>query len=533
MNSSTAPRSLQLFASLALASSALLHAQTVAIDPAKLAKVATVSPMFQGYNIEMVEITGGRFWAPYKQQGKPQADDASKASVPTGMDPSLYRYRQPIDLSNLKLRKLAAALGPAYVRVSGTWANSTWFYDSIVYASTPKTPPEGFGGILTRRQWKGVLDFTRAVSGGLVTSFAVSTGVRDANGVWTPVEARKILSFTQAVGVPIVAAEMFNEPSFASIGGAPKGYDAAAYGRDFKVFHDFISKAAPKTIVLGPGSVGEPGFATPLLTLKTPDMMAASGPGLDAFSYHFYGGASQRCLRPGTKPQVTIDSALSDEWLSLTNRDEAFYAKMRDQYLPGKPLWLTETGEAACGGDPWATTFIDSFRYLNQLGTLAKHNVQAVIHNTLAASDYALLDEDTLNPRPNYWAALLWRRLMGTVVLDADPKAAPSGTPSTPGLYLYAHCLRNHSGGVALLAINASKENAAQLTLPKASERYVLASDNLTSSQVSLNGVDLALTPQGNLPTLVGTPTQAGKVTLEPTTIAFFTMEGAGNPACR
>ena len=33
----------------------------------------------------------------------------------------------PIDLTNARLRKLAAALGPAYVRVSGTWANTTYF----------------------------------------------------------------------------------------------------------------------------------------------------------------------------------------------------------------------------------------------------------------------------------------------------------------------------------------------------------------------------------------------------------------------
>jgi len=26
------------------------------------------------------------------------------------------------------------------------------------------------------------------------------------------------------------------------------------------------------------------------------------------------------------------------------------------------------------------------------------------MHNTLAASDYGLLDEKTLMPRPNYWA---------------------------------------------------------------------------------------------------------------------------------
>ena len=42
------------------------------------------------------------------------------------MNPDLYEYRPPIDLTNARLRKLAAALGPAYVRVSGTWANTTY-----------------------------------------------------------------------------------------------------------------------------------------------------------------------------------------------------------------------------------------------------------------------------------------------------------------------------------------------------------------------------------------------------------------------
>ena len=108
----------------------------------------------------------------------------------------------------------------------------------------------------------------------------------------------------------------------------------------------------------------------------------------------------------------------------------------------------------------WAADFIDSFRYLNQLGTLARRGVQVVIHNTLAASDYALIDEATLRPRPNYWSAVLWRRLMGTTVLDVG--AAP-----TSSLHLYAHCLRGKPGGVALLAINADRSKAQNLTLPR------------------------------------------------------------------
>ncbi|CAM5491027.1 hypothetical protein [Rhodanobacter lindaniclasticus] len=58
-----------------------------------------------------------------------------------------------------RLRKLAAALGPAYVRVSGTWANSAFFADT---ATPPSTAPKGFDGVLSRTDWSHVLDFALA-----------------------------------------------------------------------------------------------------------------------------------------------------------------------------------------------------------------------------------------------------------------------------------------------------------------------------------------------------------------------------------
>ena len=170
-------------------------------------------------------------------------------------------------------------------------------------------------------------------------------------------------------------------------------------------------------MILGPGSVGEGGaLALPAgKSLKTEDLLKATGPVFDAFSYHFYGAVSKRCASMGAEATTTEDTALSDEWLSRTNTVEEFYAALRDRFEPGKPMWITETADAACGGNPWASTFLDTFRYLNQLGSMAQRGVQVVMHNTLDASDYGLLDENTLAPRPNYWGALLWRKLMGAL----------------------------------------------------------------------------------------------------------------------
>lgn len=487
-------------------------AEAPSISPSSMPRIGAVDERLQSYNIEMIEVTGGRFWKPYRSKldARPAQPPPSRADTPPGMKPNLYEYRPPIDLTNARLRKLAAALAPAYVRVSGTWANTTYFADSD---NAPSAPPSGFNGILTRQQWRSVVNFSNAVDARIVTSFAISAGTRDAVGVWTPDQAARLLAYTSSIGGSLAGAEFMNEPNLAAMGGAPAGYEAAAYGRDFRIFRTFVKQTAPGLLILGPGAVGEAALAS--------DLLATSGPGLDAISYHYYGTVSERCGGSST-PEVT----LSEEWLSRTDRTLTFYQALRDQFEPDKPIWLTETADAACGGNPWAVTFLDTFRYLDQLGRLARAGVQVVMHNTLAASDYGLLDQTTLQPRPKYWGALLWRELMGTTVLDA-------GVPIQSGLHVYAHCQRGTPGGVALLVINTDRNAPHSLVLPAASTRFTLDAVSLQDTDVRLNGHTLALDARGDLPAIAGAATTASKVRFERATITFLAIPGAGNAACR
>jgi hypothetical protein len=499
------------------------------IAPGKMAKIGTIDDRFQSYNIEAVEVTGGRFWKPFAKPGDPKpVDEKPNAAItaPGGMAPSLYEYRAPIDLSNKRLRKLAAALGPAYVRVSGTWMSSTYFQDSD--APVPAIPPKGFNSVLTRAEWKGVVDFSHAVNAEIVTSFATSAGTRDAAGVWTPVEAKKFVDYTKSVHGNIAAAEFMNEPTFAEMGGAPKGYDAATYARDFAVFKKFVQADAAGMIVLGPGGVGEGSALVPSFMhgIKTEDILAATGPEFDVYSYHSYGAASSRCARMGATASTTVDLALTADWFERAAHNFDYYAVIKDRLMPGKAVWLTETAQAACGGDRWAAMFIDSFRYLNQLGILAKKGVQVHLHNTLASSDYGLLDQKTFEPRPNYWAGLVWRKLMGATVLDA-------GTSPSENLHLYAQCLRGKPGGVTLLAINADKAAAQTIAIPTGAERYTLTSSDLLSASVELNGSELKLGAEDALPKLVGQKVHAGQVTFAPASITFLAFPKADNAGCR
>ena len=311
---------LSIGAACLISTAASLAGQTpvpaVKIAPATMPAIGTVDERFQSYNIETVEVTGGRFWKPYSSQSSAAPAPPTDITKPGMPDPSLYEYRAPIDLSNPRLRKLARALGPAYLRVSGTWMNSTYFQDSDEPA--PSKPPEGFNSVLTRKQWKGVIDFAQAVDAKIVTSFATSAGTRDADTVWTPKVAQAFLDYTRAAGGNIAAAEFMHEPTFANIGGAPNGYDGPAYARDFVVFSKFANANAPGMIILGPGGIGEgTGLAPPLMHLvKSEDILQATGPVFPVFSYHSYGAVSSRCAPIGSSIGTTSDAALSADWLA-------------------------------------------------------------------------------------------------------------------------------------------------------------------------------------------------------------------------
>ena len=480
----------------------------VSLNPSTMPAITTVDKRFQSFNIEMLEVTGGRFWKPYKDV-KPGSSD-------------LYEYRPPIDLARARLRKLAAALGPTFLRVSGTWANSTYFQDSD--GPAPSTPPKGFNGVLMRAQWKGVVDFAHAANADLMISFATSEGTRDTQGVWTADQARTLLAYTKSMGGKIVAAEFMNEPNVADRGGAPKGYDSAVYARDVAVFRQFLKQASPDTLFVGPGSVLEGGtIRIPANeSLRSEKLLEATGPAFDVFSYHLYGALSQRCGGAMPGMGTTAAAALSDEWLGRPDAVYNYYASLRDRFAPGKPIWLTETADTGCGGNPWASTFLDTFRYVDSHARLAQKGVQMIAHNTLAASDYALLDENTLEPRPNYWAALLWRRLMGATVLKAGESA-----------HVYAQCLNDSPGGVVVLAINNDRTASKTITLAAASQRYSLTSPELESTRVDLNGQELKLGPGDSFPPIAGAPTAAGQVVLAPASITFLAIPNAKNASCR
>ena len=62
-----APCAAMTFAALAtVPCAAQAQDQVVQLAPATMKRVGTVDERYQSYNVEMLEVTGGRFWKPYK-----------------------------------------------------------------------------------------------------------------------------------------------------------------------------------------------------------------------------------------------------------------------------------------------------------------------------------------------------------------------------------------------------------------------------------------------------------------------------------
>ncbi len=69
------------------------------LAPAEMPAVGAVDERYQSYNIEMVEVMGGKWWTPY---ASPAAVGAKAPS--SGVDAATFRYQAPIDLANPRLR---------------------------------------------------------------------------------------------------------------------------------------------------------------------------------------------------------------------------------------------------------------------------------------------------------------------------------------------------------------------------------------------------------------------------------------------
>jgi len=492
-----------------------------------LKKIRSVDKRLVSYNIEMTEVTGGTFWKEYTKaqiEGKEAFPKFSELRNFTAMG-ELMQYYPPIDLYNERLRSYAKELGEVWIRVSGSWATKT-YYD--FEGETDGKAPEGYQSVLTKEQWIGVLEFVKAVNGKLLISVSNCAGDHKNGGPLDLTQTKKIFDFSHEYGVDIDAAEFMNEPNMLEFSGAPAGYTAKNYARDQDIFNRWVKENYPKCLIVGPCTTGDTsvgrigkhltaGVGSLMKTCTTDELLKGTLVPLDVFSYHYYNGISERLAQIMPQAHWSADEAHTDEYLGIARENAEGHAVLRDKYVPDGQMWVTESGDAGGGGNTWASTYLDVFRTLSELGSFAVVSDGIIFHNTLASSDYGFLERETFVPRPNYYAVLLWTRLMGSDVYDCRSLCANE-------LHVYCHS-RKDKNGFAFLIINNSESDTVTVTLPTEAERYTLSGGgSLRSRTVFLNGKELLLDGNGNLPKLEGQKENSGSVELPPCTCSFFAV---------
>ena len=498
-------------------------AQFVKLQASGLTALREMDERLVSYNVEMTEVTGGTFWKAYTEA---QIDGTEEFPLIkdwlTAMG-KLQQWYDPIDTKNPRLIKLAKELGTAWVRVSGTWANKT-YYDFDGHCNG--VVPEGFQNLLTKDQWLSLLDFVKAIDGKLLVSIANCPGIHAANEPIPFEQAELLFRTSKEYGVPISAAEFTNEPNMMEISGLPKGYTAADHARDHDLFGAWLRENYPECLFVGPCTVGDIninmgggdnvgggiGSFTDMVT--TAQLLGDYKNKLDVFSYHYYNGISERGA--GMGGHWPFEKCLTEEYLAVAADCAKQYVPIKEKYVPGGQMWVTESGDAGCGGNTWASTYADVPRTLNELGEFPTVTDGVIFHNTLASSAYGFLQHGTFEPRPNYFAVLLWNRLMGKTCYA-------SGEEIREGAHVYVHSRKDGKDGYVYLVINNSAE-ATTLELPKEAEAYVLSGKTGVRSRImQLNGKDLGLGENDELPELKGAAV-SGTVELPAYCCAFYVL---------
>ena len=489
----------------------------IKLEIGKLEKIRDINPRVLSYNVEMTEVTGGTFWKAYTPE-QIAGTEPFKASLKGFTDMSaLMQWYEPVDLYSEKLRTLAKGLGESWVRVSGTWATKTYYdFDNT-------GAPEGFQNVLKKEQWIGVLDFVKAINAKLLISVANCDGLHAHDEPWNPSEVEKIFNLTKEYGAKIDAVEFVNEPNIIAYTGLPKGTTAADFARDHDIFVKWVKEHSPETLIVGLSSVGE-GMESVLAGgaggqmpagmnfASTDQLLEGTTEKLDVFSYHYYNGISAR--GGGSWP---AEAATTEMYLGVAPAACKAYIPVRDRHVPGGEMWVTESGDAGCGGNTWASTFLDVFRTANELGTFAQLTNGVIFHNTLASSDYGFVAHTTFNPRPNYWLAHIYTQLMGTTVYDTKEEIRE-------GAHVFAHNRKDGKEGVCYMIVNNSLTETTTVELEKEAEVYVLSADSIRAPKMKLNGVELNLDENNQLPKLNSVKVESGSFDLAPATITFIVL---------
>ena len=329
---------------------------------------------------------------------------------------------------------------------------------------------------------------------GLDLIFNLGNFVRYSNGSWNATNAIEMLQHIAYRGFKI-GWQLGNEPNSYKKYGPERVVNATQAGKDVVELRRILrSNDKFGTLLVGP-DVTRPKPAGSAEKFLREYLKTNASSEISAVSWHQYYVNGRT---------ATEEEMVNPDTLDLFKQQIQKVKSVLKETKTNKPLWITETGSAWGGGAPGLSdTFAASFMYLDKLGIAGVYCNSVVARQTFLKGSYAMLDDD-FTPRPDYWLALLHKRLVGKKVLlvSGDGKR----------LRAYAHCTRKSSsypsGAVTVFVLNLGKRPARikfkSAFKNKKVDQFLVTSgeSSMATKTVMLNGEKLQMRSNTSLPNL-------------------------------
>lgn len=434
-------------------------------------QVAVLPPCYLSLTIDISLVLGGHWWGKGKGVSRGVAIDTVA----------------PLDLGDARLLGFAKLLAPSMIRIGGTEADRVRYRMEKTDVRRRKMAerPSGSPGtemVLDAGLWKQINAFASTAGFEILFVLNAGPGRRNAAGAWMDSDARELISYTVERRLPVRAWELGNEVNaYAITHGFRNRVSASRYVKDFAGFSGLIRKLHPGALAVGPSSAVIPAIGEPNPIMPALGKSRGMSPD-DVMSWHYYPQQSSRGRFANRR--ASKKTLLKPRHLDSVRKQ----ARMAVKKARGRQVWMTETGHALYGGEPGLSdTHLSSLWWLDQLGLLASEGVSRVFRQSLVGSDYGLLDQETFQPRPDFYASFLWKRLMGNTVFRAGLVKKAGGT-----IRAYCHSAADGRQGRCLLLISLRK-TPSLISIPGAVwRRYIVEpTGGICAAQAALNGVPL------------------------------------------
>ena len=416
-----------------------------------------------------------------------------------------------LELSNPRLRKLTKEFGGAYLRIGGSLDVALKYLYAKEVENWCKTPAifrgEKWNLCSTLSRWDEINIFARESNLKLVfgISYPGLAGEYDNkmfdSKTVPPLNMTQniaLLKYSIAKGYGFAAIELGEEI-------APSVTDEVSFNNlinGYRMMKSEIAKLWPREEnrprLLGPcigmnSAVGNeecagdaPCVASPFVKkFLNETIRHGQPPFIDGYCIHSYNNdGGDEWKRPG--------------FLSQTLRQVLALKEEIRKHSEAIPIWAGEVGPHNEGGLLNVTDrYMSSLWFADALGKLASVGVSEFGRQALVGAYYGLLDvTNNFSPNPDYFVALMWRKLMGTKVLNVTTRYEDESDKDL--LHVYAHC-SVLDGKVGIIFINIDKRKRFRLDLSnkydqhKEVDLYHFTASNLYSNVIQLNGIALKL----------------------------------------